>query len=83
MNENFWKYALALGAGVALGATGAILLSRNQTALKKNAAALLSHGLDLKDKAVEFLETAKENMEDLASEAKHNQEQRKVKEQAS
>jgi gas vesicle protein len=78
MNENFWKYALAVGAGVALGAMAAMLLSRDSSALKKNAAALLGHGLDLKDKMAEFLETAKENVEDLAAEAKNEQARRKA-----
>lgn len=79
-NGNFWKYGLALGAGVLLGAAGAVLLSRGTIDLKKTAATLLSHGMDLKDKASEFVETAKENMEDLAAEAKNEQEKRKVEE---
>ena len=33
---NFWKYGLALGAGVLLGAAGAVLLSRGTIDLKKN-----------------------------------------------
>ena len=51
---NFWKYGLALGAGVMLGAAGAVLLSRGNIDLKKTCATLLSHGMDLKDKAAEF-----------------------------
>ena len=75
---NFWKYGLALGAGVLLGAVGATLLSRGDVDLKKTAATLLSHGIDLKDKAAEFVETAKENFDDLAAEARHEKEKRKA-----
>jgi hypothetical protein len=83
VTENFWKYGLALGAGVILGAAGAVLLSRGNIDLKKTCATLLSHGMDLKDKAVEIVETAKENIDDLAAEAKHAQETRKAGEQQS
>ena len=77
MNQNYWKLGLALGAGVVLGAVGATLLSRGSIDLKKTAATLLSHGMDLKDKAAEFVATAKENVEDIAAEAKHEQKTRK------
>jgi hypothetical protein len=83
MNKNFWKYGLALGAGVALGAVGAVLLSRGSIDLKKTCATLLSHGMDLKDKAATLVDTAKENIEDLAAEARHEQEVRKAEEQKS
>jgi hypothetical protein len=80
---NVWKYGLAVGAGVLVGAIGAMLLSRNDVAVKKTVAALLSRGLDVKDKAAELVETAKENIDDLAAEAKHEQVRRKTREQAS
>ena len=76
---NFWKYGLALGAGVALGAAGAVLLSRGKIDLKKTAASFLSHGLDLKEQAASFMETARENLEDITAEAKHEQEARRNK----
>ena len=78
----YWKYGLALGAGVALGAAGALLLSKNSEEVKKTLATLLSHGMDFKDKAASFMETAKENMEDLAAEARQASEERKAQEQA-
>jgi len=81
--NNFWKYGLAIGAGVAVGALGAVLLSRGTVDLKKAAATLLSHGMDLKDKAATLVETAKENIDDLAAEARHEQEARKAGEQQS
>lgn len=77
INPNIWKYGLAAGAGVALGAVGAVLLSRGRVDLKKTAATILSHGMDLKDQASEFMENAKENLEDLAAEAKEEQNKRK------
>ncbi len=82
-NNNFWKYGLAVGAGVAIGALGAVLLSRGSIDLKKTAATLLSHGMDIKEKAAAFVETAKENIDDLAAEARHEQEMRKAGEQKS
>lgn len=81
--NNFWKYGLAVGAGVAIGALGAVLLSRGSIDVKKAAATLLSHGMDLKDKAATLVETAKENLDDLAAEARHDQEARKAGEQKS
>ncbi|MDR1776817.1 MAG: hypothetical protein LBR31_03170 [Desulfovibrio sp.] len=74
---NFWKYGLAVGLGVVLGAVGTMLISRNGIDLKKTCAGLMSHGLDLKDKAAALAETAKENLEDLTAEARHEQELRK------
>ena len=80
MNGNLWKYGLAVGMGVAVGAAGAILFSRHSPDLKRAAADLLSRGMDLKDKAAEYMETAKENMEDIAAEARHAKERRKTEE---
>ena len=79
IGNNYWKYGLALGAGVALGAVGAALLSNGKIDLKKTAATILSHGMDLKEQAEAFMETAKENMEDIAAEAKQEQEARRPK----
>lgn len=79
INGNYWKYGLAIGAGVAIGAAGAVLFSRGKIDLKKTAATILSHGLDLKEHAESFMETAKENMEDIAAEAKQEQEARRAK----
>ena len=77
MQNNYWKYGLTLGAGIAFGALGATLLSRGSIDLKKAMATVLSHGMDLKDKATTLVETAKENMDDLAAEARQVSETRK------
>lgn len=79
MANNYWKYGLALGAGVAIGAVGAVLLSRGKIDLKKTAATILSHGMDLKEQAASMMETTKENLEDITAEAKHEQELRRNK----
>ena len=76
-NGNMWKCGLCLGAGVAIGALGAMLLSRGNVDLKKTAATILSHGMDFKEQAASFMETAKENIEDVAAEARHEQHLRK------
>ena len=77
MQNNYWKYGFTLGAGIALGALGATLLSRGSIDLKKTMATVLSHGMDLKDKAATLVETARENMDDLAAEARQVSETRK------
>ena len=74
--SNLWKYGLAIGAGVALGAAGAVLLSRGKIDLKKTAATILSHGMDLKDQFATAMENAKENFEDIAAEARHDRAKR-------
>jgi hypothetical protein len=43
---------------------------------------VFSHGIDLKDKAAVLMETAKENVEDIAAEARHASEQRKSRQEA-
>jgi len=75
--SNLWKYSLALGAGVALGAAGAVLLSRGKIDLKKTAATILSHGMDLKEQFATAMENAKENFEDITAEAQHEQAKRR------
>ncbi len=77
MGNGWLKYGLVLGAGVAIGAAGVILLSRNPEAVKKTCTTLLSHAMDMKEKAATFMETAKENFEDMAAEAKQDFEERK------
>lgn len=78
-NGNFWKYGLALGAGVAIGAAGAVLLSRGKIDLKKTAATILSHGMEFKEQAASMLENARENLDDITAEAKTEQARRQGK----
>ncbi|MDR2055565.1 MAG: hypothetical protein LBQ10_06825 [Desulfovibrio sp.] len=78
MANEFWKYGLAAGVGIVVGALGVTLLSRGGMDLKKAAAAILSCGMDMKDKAAVMVDTAKENIDDIAAEARYEQEQRKA-----
>ena len=61
MNENL-KYGLFFLGGIALGAIGAVAVSR---------------GMDVKDALARKVATVKEDMEDLAAEARAAQKQRK------
>lgn len=72
------KCGLCVVAGVAIGVAGAMLLSRNPEAVKKGCTTLLKHAMDLKEKAATVMETAKENMADMAAEAKSAHEESKV-----
>jgi len=63
--------------GLAFGAVGAVLISRNPGAAKKACSTLLSHAMEVKEKAATVMETAKENMEDMAAEARHDLEERR------
>ncbi len=80
-NGNWWKCGLFLGLGIVVGAAGAILVSRNGAGLRKGCARVLSHAVDLKDRAGEMAATARENLEDIAAEARFESDKRK--EQAS
>ncbi len=80
MAMNPWaKGGLWLGAGILIGAAGAVLISRNGADLRKGCAKVFSHVTDLKDKAEEVIATAKENLEDIAAEARHESDLRKEK----
>lgn len=76
MNEGL-KYGLFFVGGIALGALGAVAVSKGRLDLKPLAADLLSRGMDVKDAMMAKVETAKESMEDLVAEAQHAAEQRK------
>ena len=76
MNENM-KYALFLLGGIAVGALGAVAVSKGKLNLKPLATDLISRGLDVKDAVLSKVETAKENMDDLVAEARFASEQRK------
>ena len=76
MNENL-KYGLFFLGGIALGAIGAVAASRGKLDVKPLAADLLSRGMDVKDALARKVATVKEDMEDLAAEARAAQKQRK------
>ncbi len=71
------KLIWALLGGVVIGAVGATTLKRGK--LKPGMTRLMSYGYDLKDCLVEECETLKENVEDMAAEAKEQAELRKAR----
>jgi hypothetical protein len=65
-----WQLKLALfGLGVLVGAVGSAALSGRPSRLKSGAATALSHGLAFRDSVRTVVETARENLDDLAAEA--------------
>ncbi len=76
MNENL-KYGLFFLGGVALGALGAVAVSRGKLDIKPLATDLLSRGMDIKDAMLAKMETVKENMDDMVAEARNAAEQRR------
>ena len=78
MNENL-KYGLFFLGGVALGAVGAVAVSRGKLDLKPFATELVSRGLDVRDALLEKAETVRENVEDMVAEAQAASEARKAK----
>ncbi len=78
MNENL-KYGMFFLGGVALGAIGAVAVSRGKLDLKPFATELVSRGLDARDAFLAKAETVRENMEDLVAEAQAASEERRAK----
>ena len=76
MNENL-KYGLFFLGGVALGALGAVAVSKGKLDIKPLATDLLSRGMDVKAAMMAKVETAKENMDDMVAEARNAAEQRR------
>ncbi|WP_418765876.1 DUF6110 family protein [Mailhella sp.] len=77
MNDNM-KYGLFFLGGVALGAIGAVAVSRGKLDLKPFATELMSRGLDAKDALLAKAETVRENVEDMVAEAQAVSERRKT-----
>ena len=78
MNENL-KYGLFFLGGVALGAVGAVAVSRGKLDIKPFATELVSRGLDVRDALLEKAETVRENVEDMVAEAQAASEARKAR----
>ena len=78
MNENL-KYGLFFLGGAALGALGAVAVSRGKLDLRPFAAELVSRGLDVKDAVLAGAETVRENVEDVMAEAQAVSEQRRAR----
>ena len=72
------KFGLFFLGGIAIGALGAVALSKGKLNLKPVAADLISRGMDVKDALMSKVEAVKEDMEDLAAEARQASEKRKA-----
>lgn len=71
------KFVWTLLGGVLIGAIGATSIKRGK--LKPCMTRLMSYGYDLKDCLIEECETIKENVEDIAAEAKEQADLRKAR----
>lgn len=78
MNETT-KYGLFFLGGVVLGALGTIAVTRGKLDVKPLATDLLSTGIDLKDKAMGLVESAKEDLADAVAEAQVKSQERRAK----
>ncbi|MDR2050727.1 MAG: hypothetical protein LBQ63_03030 [Deltaproteobacteria bacterium] len=68
---NTWlKYGLFFGLGVVVGAAAATFAARNPELIRKGVSTAVGKTIDLKNRAQSVFETAKENFEDLAAEAR-------------
>lgn len=74
---NGWKCAFCFLGGMALGALGAVAVSRGKLDFRPLAADLVSRGMDVKDALLNKVESVKEDIEDLAAEARQVSEKRK------
>ena len=82
MNQNV-KYGLFFLGGVALGALGAVVVTRGKLDVKPLATNLLSSGIDLREKALAAVESGKEDIADVVAEAQvKSQEKREAAEAA-
>ena len=83
MNQNY-RYGLFFLGGLAVGALGAMAISRGKLSVKPLATDLISSGIDLRDKALAAVEGVKEDLADVVAEAQvKSQEKREAKEEAS
>lgn len=68
MNETT-KYGLAFLGGVLVGALGAVAITRGKLSVKPLASDLLAGGMNLRDKAMNAVESVKEDLADVVAEA--------------
>lgn len=73
------KYGLFFLGGVALGALGAVAITRGKLDVKPLASDLLAAGIDIKDKALSAVESCKEDIADAVAEAQVKSQQKKAK----
>jgi len=71
------RYGLMFLGGAVVGALGATAVSRGKLNVRPLAADLLSRGMEIKNTLAEKAELLRENVEDLAAEARHMADERK------
>lgn len=76
--NNSLKYGLFFLGGLALGVVGTVAVTRGKLDLKPLATDLVSRGMDMKDAIMSKVESVKEDMEDLAAEARQAADKRKA-----
>ena len=76
--DSFFKYGLILVAGIALGAIGATVYTKNNGNLKPLASDLISRGINVKDAIAGKVESIKEDIQDFVAEAQQKADQQKV-----
>lgn len=76
--NNGLKLGLFFLGGVALGAIGAVAVSRGKLDLRPMASELLSRGMDVKDTIMGKVEALKEDLQDIAATAQERQAARKA-----
>ncbi len=76
--NNAAKYGLFFVGGLVVGALGAVAVSRGKLDLKPLATDLLAGGMDLKEKAMGFVEAAKEDIADAVAEAQVKSQEKKA-----
>ena len=76
MNSVF-KYGLVFLGGLVVGALGASAVKRGSLDLKPLATDLISRGMDVKDALLSKVEAVREDMQDLAAEARAKAEDRR------
>ena len=76
--NNGLKYGLFFLGGLGLGVVGTVAVTRGKLDLKPLATALVRRGADMKDAIMSKVESVKEDMEDLAAEARQAADKRKA-----
>jgi hypothetical protein len=76
--NNYMKYGLIFLGGVAVGAVGAVAVSRGKLDIKPFAAELLSRGMDVRDAVMAKADAVREDVEDMVAEARAAADQRKA-----
>lgn len=82
MNE-MGKCGLFFLAGLAVGALGAVAVTRGKLNVKPLASELLSGGMELRDKIMSGVEGVKEDLEDVVAEAQVKAAERRQAKEAS